>query len=319
MTTRTWVGGGDNSAGNPNDWSPTGLPQPGDLLEVSGAAPVIYVHGRELAGDTLYAANLTMYMSQRSVANVQVGGGHAVFDETQHSTLNLLVLGDKANGVGTVNLSGTNALNLDDEGTATVNLSPGATWSGHFNAFGYHGVLLTINAGAHSRFINEGLSSATYGANVVVPTAVLGSGEFQVSSHAHLEFSTSVAAGQTVFVSDTVLGGFDYGGGHLKIDNVKQFHALAVLSYNPEDITHNGFSPLGPPEIDLAGIANADSYSFQNDMLKLFNHDRVVGQLRLHDETSHGFAVEKTTGGVSVIAISDPAHPPVGLPLHAQS
>lgn len=316
MTYRTWVGGGDNSARNPNDWSPTGSPQPGDMLHVSGTAPVMYVRGEELAGDTLYAANVTMYMSQRAVADVQVGGGHAIFDETQHSTLNLLVLGGKANGVGTVNLGGSNALNLDDEGSATVNLSPGATWSGHFNAFGFHGVLLTINAGAHSRFINEGLSNATYGADVVVPTAVLGSGEFQVSSHAHLEFSTRVGAGQTVFVSDTILGGFDYGGGHLKIDTLKQFHALTVLSYNPEDITHNGFSPLGSPEISLAGIANADSYSFANDMLKVYDHHRVVGQLRLHDETRYGFTVEKTSGGISLIAISDPAHHPVGLPLH---
>ena len=34
MTDRTWLGGGNNNARNPNDWSPTGAPQPGDILSM---------------------------------------------------------------------------------------------------------------------------------------------------------------------------------------------------------------------------------------------------------------------------------------------
>lgn len=36
MTNRTWIGGGNNEASNPKDWSPTGAPQAGDTLVMNG-------------------------------------------------------------------------------------------------------------------------------------------------------------------------------------------------------------------------------------------------------------------------------------------
>jgi hypothetical protein len=45
MTTRTWIGGGNNRADNPNDWAPNGVPQPGDMLRagVDGSGTVMNV------------------------------------------------------------------------------------------------------------------------------------------------------------------------------------------------------------------------------------------------------------------------------------
>jgi hypothetical protein len=51
MTNRTWIGGGNDKASNPNDWSPTGAPQPGDTLTISSGT--MYVSDDNLAGDTL--------------------------------------------------------------------------------------------------------------------------------------------------------------------------------------------------------------------------------------------------------------------------
>jgi hypothetical protein len=50
-TQRTWIGCGNNEASNPNDWSPTGAPQPGNSLNMS--AGTINISGDALAGDTL--------------------------------------------------------------------------------------------------------------------------------------------------------------------------------------------------------------------------------------------------------------------------
>ena len=36
MTNRTSIGGGNNEASNPKDWSPTGAPQAGDTLVMNG-------------------------------------------------------------------------------------------------------------------------------------------------------------------------------------------------------------------------------------------------------------------------------------------
>jgi hypothetical protein len=49
MTTRTWIGGGNNQASNAKDWSPNGAPQSSETLLVSNGT--INVNGNDLAGD----------------------------------------------------------------------------------------------------------------------------------------------------------------------------------------------------------------------------------------------------------------------------
>jgi hypothetical protein len=64
MTTRIWIGGGNNKASNPKDWSPTGVPRLGDNLFIAGSTGAmppngtINVVGNDLAGDTLTAGSI---------------------------------------------------------------------------------------------------------------------------------------------------------------------------------------------------------------------------------------------------------------------
>ena len=52
MATLTWIGGGNNSAGNPKDWSGDTTPKPSDTLILSNGS-TINVTGNQLQGDTL--------------------------------------------------------------------------------------------------------------------------------------------------------------------------------------------------------------------------------------------------------------------------
>ena len=70
MSTRIWIGGGNNSAGNPQDWyavppTPFGTPQHGDTLYV-GSGATINVTGNQLRGDQLnFVSTDTMRQHQR--------------------------------------------------------------------------------------------------------------------------------------------------------------------------------------------------------------------------------------------------------------
>jgi hypothetical protein len=69
MTARTWVGGqdGGNNAVSPNNWSPTGAPQPGDnLTVVTGTLDI--TGPSDLAGNTLH------------LQDEAIGGGPVVLD-----------------------------------------------------------------------------------------------------------------------------------------------------------------------------------------------------------------------------------------------
>jgi hypothetical protein len=83
---RTWLGGGNNEADNPRDWSPKGAPQPGDSLTILSGT--INVDGHDLAGDALTAtgssgtvnintspgATLNLVTTDFPIVNVHVNG-----------------------------------------------------------------------------------------------------------------------------------------------------------------------------------------------------------------------------------------------------
>jgi hypothetical protein len=52
VATLTWVGGGNNRASNPNDWSPAQVPGPGDVLMMP-MSDTMNIADMDLAGDTL--------------------------------------------------------------------------------------------------------------------------------------------------------------------------------------------------------------------------------------------------------------------------
>ena len=139
MIARTWIGGENNQASNPNDWSPTGVPQKGDTLglNVPTFTPlIINVSGNDLAGDTFVLFGngppMTANLSHNAVmdARVDYRGNATTFKLSQHSTLKLqTVFGSPA----TVNLSGSDTLILNGSGAPQINLSSGARWTGTFD------------------------------------------------------------------------------------------------------------------------------------------------------------------------------------------
>ena len=144
---------------------------------------------------------------------------------------------------------------------------------------------------------------------------VVGSGSFSVTntgmrgtvapvlnSIARMEFAGSVGAKQ--IVADSAL---------LVLDKPNQFAGHVLLSVRDGGTLAN---PLFPAEIDLIGLANADSYTYKNDMLSIYSGKSVIDRLRLTDATPNGLVVEKGAGSINIVAILDPAHPSVGLPIH---
>jgi hypothetical protein len=96
----------------------------------------------------------------------------------------------------------------------------------------------------------------------------------------------------------------------VQIDKLKEFAASITLA--------DSASGNPPAEIDLEGLAGADSYSFKDDMLKIFSGNKVIDTLRLTDQTQYGFAVEQTAASLNIVGI-DPTHPATGtvLPMHS--
>jgi hypothetical protein len=105
MTTRTWIGGGNNKAANAKDWSPTGVSQSGDdPLMTQG---VMDIAGNALAGDQLTVSGGTVTINTHSEARLDV-----------HASFALLTIAD-------VNVHGTVMLTADVVGLSQLNISGG--------------------------------------------------------------------------------------------------------------------------------------------------------------------------------------------------
>jgi hypothetical protein len=81
----------------------------------------------------------------------------------------------------------------------------------------------------------------------------------------------------------------------------------------------HGQVDLGSGDIDLNGLAQADSYSFRNDMLTIYaSNGKALDKLRLTSDSS-AFSVEKTATGVSIYTADDTLHSSTGtlLPLNS--
>ncbi len=320
MATRTWKGGGDNKASSPHDWRDVGIPQPGDTLTIASqhhpASYTINIHGYDLAGNWL---TIGSPFGPRTRAIVPVTGmvnTDATFNLSQRSSLNLTV--DTGAHVGSASAVINIAANdigyvwlTNNESPVTVNLGAGTQWLGSLTMgfFGQpaHG-LTTVNGGVGSAFSN-GASAIGYDNAAVINTDVAGYGSFDLTanlpgSRPKLEFAYSVSANQSVTDQGVV-----------QIDRPDLFQgAITLKSLQPPD--YNPAAAVLPAEIDLMGLATADSYSFQNDMLSIFAGNSVIDTLRLHDATTNGFAVQKDADSVNIMAITDPSQVGIGLPVH---
>jgi hypothetical protein len=321
-TTRTWQGGGNNEAANRSDWSPTGTPQAGDALLVTGPGPyTMNVRGRDLAGDslTLRTTVLTANLSHRAVMTANFMTNSAgTFNLSGRSTLTLSTTSGAHLGTNpaTVNIFGNDNLILNNtDSRVAINLHPGAKVHGFFTTGEFFGVTfgqITINGKAGTAFDNNGHSLLVNTEQATINTDVVGKGRFDVAnqgpysspggiSRAKIEFGAAVGPNQSVVDSSLVV-----------IDKPNQFHASITLASSTASVA----APF-PAEIDLMGLATADSYSYTNDMLRIWSGHKVIDTLNLTDQTPHGFDVVKTAGSVNIIALTSSGETlPGALPVH---
>jgi hypothetical protein len=289
MAALTWIGGGNNKASNPQDWSPTGAPVPGDTLQVAGSGNIytINVRGDALAGNLVRISDASVTMNLSHDAAVNASFGNAVEAPLPNTaTFNL------GRGVSDLNLSAS----LEPE-SLSVNLARDAIWVGTFNLV-MAGARLVTTAGEHALFINDGASSTIKDIGAVLAMPVAGTGSIAVAQ-SDLEFQSSVGANQSVSVYS------DAPYSVITIDHPKEYHASTSIGTGGE--------------LDLVGLAHADSYSYQNDMLRIYAGDTVIDRMKLQLGYGAGsFAVTQAVDGVHIYGVAVGDGPPAGgLPLHS--
>jgi Ca2+-binding RTX toxin-like protein len=276
MTARTWIGGGASLATDPNNWSPTGIPQLGDTLAMAGGT--MDVTGNDLAGDTLTLTG-TDVVNVTGSTDMTLATG---FDPTTGSPLN-----------------------------ATVNLQPGSDWVGTLTQPG-GGIFGPITIQGAGTFDNEGTSNVN---DAIIGTDVTGTGSFSMfggRSGGHLEFANGVSAGQTVVETGTPTS----GGSHVVIDDPADFQAEIDLQYSDvvllgltaDSYTFaNGAVTLwsGQTVVDTIKVTAVDAPS-PDFFPPMFGVSQVIGGIDIHDDGAN--VVHGTLLGLHVAP--SPATPP---------
>jgi hypothetical protein len=289
---RIWLGGATNNIYASGDWSPPGAVQPGDVLAMySGTANMA---GGDLAGDTLYVGSQTAYSTPAAVVvNLSHGAALTAVAATTSFVEQSIVF--NATGVDTLHLA-INA-NYYATMTTTVNIAPHSLLFGTVAVGGHNGAL-TMNGGTLSFFDNDGPSAVGQNCVALINTDVLGVGSFAVGAQSSLSFLHAVGPGQSVSLA---------GQDSLAIASPATFFGAVDVAQNAGSFT-----------VQLAGIANADSYDYANNLLTLFSGKHVVDVLRFADSGS--FQVSENTSGVFINAAGT-ALPPntMTLPLQAHA
>jgi hypothetical protein len=284
---RTWIGGGNNKASNPGDWSPVGRPQPGDSLSMNSGT-TINIRSNDLAGNPLtYRSDDTINLSHG--ANV-----------TAQSAI-ITTPSDVATDV-VFNVRGTDTLDVSSGFGAgvTVNIAANSKWVGGFNAVQDK---FTVNGAPGAAFSNQ--SSFGTKVNALINTNVTGTGTITDGDFSQWEFTKYVGAGQTLTLTDL--------SGGVKVDHPNEFHAKVVDDGLPNTASQ--------ASVDLLGLAKADSYTYNNDLLKLYSGHKVIDTMSLSGApgvtlTASSIGVDKTATGVTVFMDRGFANPSELLPIH---
>jgi len=281
-----WVGGGNDNASNAKDWSPDQKPAPGETLTMA-VSGTMNIKGGVLAGDTL------------------VVGGDDTLNLT-NATLTRVNLGGYTSAPTTMNLTGDNsfALNLGDSdnsnGPVNINLGKDATWSGSISTSRLDLSQVTVNGGT---FINDGTGVETEA--VTFNCKVEGNGA--LIDNGTLTFLGAVSTTQTIEIQDAGRPG---GAGTINIGDAAHFKGSILIDGPGPQSGAFGF-------INLAGLVQSTSYTFKNDILTLFDANKVVDTLKL--TTPYGVSVDRTAIGISIYSGSTAQTNPQGtaLPVHA--
>ena len=250
---RTWLGGVDQDAATASNWSPTGVPQAGDVLTMNGGT--MFVSDNDLAGDTLNIE--TNNVLNPAPSNLDLLNGTVPFSV------------DSGNG---------------GSGAVTINIAQNVNWVGGLNAAPFGGSVAVQTSTPQDTGTWSNTSSLIDN-SVVVDINVVGTGSF-TTEMAHgvgtkLEFIQGVGSGQNV----TITGGQYPVDGHstVQVDDPSAYQASTTLGFG---------------EMILQGVT-ADSYTYQNDMLSLYNGSTVVDTLNLALQTSNNGLAAATDFGVS--------------------
>jgi hypothetical protein len=121
------LAGGNDKASNPNDWSPTGAPQPGDILTMSSGT--MYVRDDNLAGNTL---DLSV---RGGTADIYLKGALTATGDVTEGFLNTFG--------GTIRFVGSNRFSSDANAVFNSNLTGSATLA--LNGGGGMGSSIEVN------------------------------------------------------------------------------------------------------------------------------------------------------------------------------
>lgn len=322
MATRTWAGG-THSFDDAANWSPPGVPVPGDTLLIqSGTAtadyqaltgyqiklgalfsqpsPSLLVHDVEFGSDTTLSSGFIYAPPAIPIPAAANGVLQAEGYNLNRGLIEALGPGRPYNG-------GTLTLAISDDGTSGAE-------RGIFNNLGTlqsisRGTLDLVAQSSDALLLNGGLVRSTGGFDTVdIGVPVLGDGTLEVSG-----FGASI--GQMILESGVSADqNLQFDGGYAVIAEPGQFHALI-----------HGFvqtPSTAPPELILRD-AQVTAYTVSDDVLTLMNGSDEVARLRFGDYryTAQNFQVV-SSGGDTVItpqgspeAIpSEPAEPAISAP-----
>lgn len=223
---RTWIGGGNNKAGNANDWSPTGRPHPGDTLSMNPGT-TINNKDHDLAGNPLtYRSDDTINLSHHAHVTAQSAVITAPSDIARHVMFNRY-------------RTDTLDISFGFEAGVTVNTAANSKWIGRLNAVQD---TFTVNGAPGASFSNQ--SSTGTKVNALINANVTGKRTITAGDFSQWEVTKCVGAAQTLNLTDL--------SGKVQIDHPQGFHAKVVddgLLKTPSQA-----------HVDLLGLAKADSY-----------------------------------------------------------
>ena len=290
LTDLTWVGGPDDAASDPNDWSPTVAPASGDTLNMSSGT--INITGNDLAGDPLTfvsPTDITPFQNNVVLANGSArltdANGNDFTLSTSDSVASTFVGG---NGVGF-----NGAMNLSPNGTTTL------TGVVKF----LYGVFVNPNGNNGSNFVNDGSVGLTH---ATLNADLSGTGTYDLTRYhdgpGMVEINGSVAAGLT-FTMD----GASEDQSVLTLDQPAAFGAqINVPAKSPE-------GTAGADTIHLQGLT-ATNYTLANGVFTLFDGTNVVDTLNL--TTALPLTVDQDSGSVGLyFNLADGSSSATALPM----
>jgi autotransporter-associated beta strand protein len=325
--TRTWTHSESQLFSNPNNWSPTGVPQSGDDLyftddaNVTGPNPI----ENDLVGLSINSLGFRIVYGYFGVADWELNGNPITItgpiatdgvtvDEHVYINCGLVLGGDISVAVaytsyasgdialhltGSVDLNGHRLLLLNREGeNSTLDLSGVISGTGTVVVQGGPVVLSGNQANTfHGSVFVTPQKSDQYGADTFGYLVLNKQSGVAVTERLHIEKSSTVILNHSEQIGDTavveIIGDIDMnghtGGGMLLLNGYNETIGKLYMTNYSKDVTNNN-NTFGDCVIDTGG----GTLTLSNDILSHSDSDKynpvLMGNLNLPD--SRAFTVE---------------------------